>query len=76
MMGKSESEVRASLGIFRIQAPKLGLSSTLSALCEIAEKHGDWATNDYATSRVQEHDKFAWMLRAHLRTHPEGEATV
>ncbi|WP_026380385.1 Dps family protein [Afifella pfennigii] len=42
------------------------LSSTLSALCEVADKHGDWATNDLATARVAAHDKFAWMLRAHL----------
>lgn len=43
------------------------LSSTLAALCEIADQHGDWATNDLATSRIQAHDKFAWMLRAHLK---------
>jgi len=43
------------------------LSSTLSALAEVAERHGDWATNDLATERVRVHDKFAWMLRAHLR---------
>ncbi|MCT8267960.1 MULTISPECIES: Dps family protein [Afifella] len=42
------------------------LSSTLSALCSVSEKHGDWATNDLATERVAAHDKFAWMLRAHL----------
>ncbi|MBZ8132099.1 Dps family protein [Afifella sp. IM 167] len=42
------------------------LSSTLSALCSVADKHGDWATNDLATERVAVHDKFAWMLRAHL----------
>ncbi|MCQ8781295.1 Dps family protein [Mangrovibrevibacter kandeliae] len=43
------------------------LSSTLSALAQVAEKCGDWATNDMATGRVETHDKFAWMLRAHLR---------
>lgn len=37
------------------------LLSTLSALCEVSEKHGDWATNDVATIRVQNHDKLAWM---------------
>ncbi|MER0236653.1 DNA starvation/stationary phase protection protein [Fulvimarina sp. MAC8] len=44
------------------------LSSTLSALAEVAEQHGDWATNDMATNRIEVHDKFAWMLRAHLKT--------
>lgn len=43
------------------------LSSTLSSLAEIADQHGDWATNDMATGRIEKHDKFAWMLRAHLR---------
>jgi starvation-inducible DNA-binding protein len=43
------------------------LSATLSAVCAVAEKHGDWATNDLATNRVEVHDKFAWMLRSHLR---------
>jgi len=46
------------------------LSSTLSALCAVAEEHGDWATNDLATNRVETHDKFAWMLRVHLRDKP------
>ena len=44
------------------------LSATLSALAEVADQHGDFATNDMATQRVEDHDKFAWMLRAHLKT--------
>lgn len=43
------------------------LSATMSAVCAVSEKHGDWATNDLATNRVETHDKFAWMLRSHLR---------
>jgi starvation-inducible DNA-binding protein len=46
------------------------LSSTMSALCAISEEHGDWATNDLATNRVDVHDKFAWFLRVHLRGKP------
>lgn len=46
------------------------LSSTMSALCSVSEEHGDWATNDLATNRVEAHDKFAWMLRVHLRPTP------
>lgn len=42
------------------------LSATLRALAELAEKHGDIVTNDLAIQRAEEHDKFAWMLRAHL----------
>jgi len=44
------------------------LSSTNSSLAQIAEQHGDWATNDLATARIAAHDKFAWMLRAHLKS--------
>ena len=44
------------------------LSSTNSSLAQIAEQHGDWATNDLATARIEAHDKFAWMLRAHLKS--------
>ena len=44
------------------------LSATLSALAEVADQHGDYATNDLATARIEAHDKFAWMLRAHLKT--------
>lgn len=42
------------------------LSATLRALAELADKHGDIVTNDLAIERADAHDKFAWMLRAHL----------
>lgn len=43
------------------------ISGTLSALAQVADEHGDYATNDLATARIEAHDKFAWMLRAHLK---------
>lgn len=43
------------------------LSATLMALADVAEKHHDMVTNDMAIGRAQTHDKFAWMLRAHLK---------
>lgn len=46
------------------------LSSTMTALCSVTDEHGDWATNDLATNRADTHDKFAWMLRVHLRDKP------
>lgn len=42
------------------------LSHTLLALAGIAEAQGDLVTQDMAIGRAQVHDKFAWMLRAHL----------
>ncbi|KQT44361.1 DNA starvation/stationary phase protection protein [Aureimonas sp. Leaf454] len=44
------------------------ISGTLSALAQVADEHGDYATNDLATARIEAHDKFAWMLRAHLKS--------
>ncbi len=42
------------------------LSATMRALAALADKHGDIVTNDLAIERADVHDKFAWMLRAHL----------
>jgi starvation-inducible DNA-binding protein len=43
------------------------LSATLRALAAKADEHGDVVTNDLAIERADKHDKFAWMLRAHLQ---------
>ena len=53
--------------IKNLQVDQATLSATLTALAAVAEKHGDVVTNDMATERAQVHDKFAWMLRSHLR---------
>lgn len=53
--------------IAALQKDQEVLSSTLRALADKAEKHGDLVTNDMAIERAQTHDKFAWLLRAHLR---------
>lgn len=42
------------------------ISATLRDLATLAEKHGDVVTNDMAIGRAQVHDKFAWLLRAHI----------
>lgn len=42
------------------------LASTLGGLAALAESHGDLLTQDMAISRAQTHEKFAWILRAHL----------
>ncbi|PWJ22393.1 Dps family protein [Jannaschia seohaensis] len=43
------------------------ISATLAGLGEVAARHGDVRTEDLAIARGQIHDKFAWMLRAHIR---------
>lgn len=42
------------------------IGATLAGLSEIAAAHGDIRTEDLAIERGRVHDKFAWMLRAHL----------
>jgi starvation-inducible DNA-binding protein len=43
-----------------------GLSGALRTLAIVADEQGDVVTHDIATERAEAHDKFAWMLRAHL----------
>lgn len=42
------------------------VAATLSGAAAIAEKHGDLLTQDLCISRGQTHEKFAWLLSAHL----------
>jgi starvation-inducible DNA-binding protein len=59
---KSDKEMVAAL-----KSDQETVSATLRALAERAEKQGDIVTNDLAIERASKHDKFAWMLGAHLR---------
>ncbi len=43
------------------------IGATLAGLSEVSARHGDVRTEDLAIERGRIHDKFAWMLRAHLR---------
>lgn len=43
------------------------LAATLAGAGAIAAEHGDTLTEDLCIARGQEHEKFAWFLRAHLR---------
>lgn len=42
------------------------LASTLAGAGELAANNGDTLTEDLCIARGQTHEKFAWMLRAHL----------
>ena len=53
--------------ISTLQADQEQVAYTLRSLAAISEEHGDIVTNDLAIERADQHDKFAWMLRAHLR---------
>ncbi|GAA0770338.1 DNA starvation/stationary phase protection protein [Roseibium denhamense] len=43
------------------------LASTMATCATIAAEKGDTLTEDLCIARGQQHEKFAWMLRAHLR---------
>lgn len=42
------------------------LAATLAGAGALAAEHGDTLTEDLCIARGQEHEKFAWFLRAHL----------
>jgi starvation-inducible DNA-binding protein len=42
------------------------VASTLAGAAVIAEKHGDLLTQDLCIERGQTHEKFAWLISAHL----------
>ena len=43
------------------------LASTSAGCGELAANHGDTLTEDLCIERGRSHEKFAWILRAHLR---------
>ncbi|MEO1494187.1 MAG: DNA starvation/stationary phase protection protein [Pseudomonadota bacterium] len=43
------------------------VAATLAGAGEKAASHGDTLTEDLCIARGQEHEKFAWFLRSHLR---------
>lgn len=43
------------------------LGSTLAGTSQLAAENGDTLTEDLAIERGRTHEKFAWMLRAHLK---------
>jgi len=63
---ETDAHIPAQQMIETLKSDEETLSATLRALAELAEQHGDIVTNDFAIGRAEAHDKFAWMLRAHL----------
>ena len=49
-----------------MQTAQETLAATLAGCGELAANHGDTLTEDLCIGRGQTHEKFAWMLRAHL----------
>lgn len=49
-----------------LAAAQRTVSNTLAGAAEVAEKHGDLLTQDLCVERGQVHEKFAWLISAHL----------
>lgn len=45
---------------------QMTLAATLAGAGELAASHGDTLTEDLCIARGQTHEKFAWLLRAHI----------
>lgn len=65
-VAESEASIPARAMIEVLAADERRLAATLRELAEVAERHDDGVTNDIALERAGRHDKFAWMLAAHL----------
>ncbi|MEO1331495.1 MAG: DNA starvation/stationary phase protection protein [Pseudomonadota bacterium] len=63
---ESDGHLSAEAMVKALAADQATLSSTLRALAMVADKHEDVVTNDLAIERADKHDKFAWILNAHL----------
>jgi starvation-inducible DNA-binding protein len=62
-----DGHVDARTMIANMQADQETLAGTYNALADLAEEKRDMITNDFAIGRAAAHEKFAWMLRAHLK---------
>ncbi len=65
-VAESDGKLTAEKMVETLAADQETVSATLRALAMAAEMHEDIVTNDLAIGRADKHDKFAWMLRAHL----------
>ena len=61
-----QGNIPAHVMIENLAEDQRRLSQSMQDLARIAEEKGDMVTNDMAIERANIHDKFAWMLSAHL----------
>lgn len=65
-VGEHDGHATDKKMIKAMQSAQEALASTLAGCGEIAAQRGDTLTEDLCIARGQTHEKFAWMLRAHL----------
>ncbi len=61
-----DGRIDAKTMIANLKADQETLAGAFNALADMAEEKGDMISNDFAIARAAVHEKFAWMLRAHL----------
>ena len=66
-IAECDGNIPAEQMVANLRKDQETLAGTLNALADLAEKHGDMITNDLAIGRATVHEKFAWMLGAHLK---------
>jgi starvation-inducible DNA-binding protein len=66
-ISECDGNLSAEKMVAALKADQETLAATLNALAELADRHGDMVTNDLAVERAAVHEKFAWMLGAHLK---------
>ncbi len=62
-----DGHAAAEAMIKAMQEAQETLAATLAGAGAAAATHGDTLTEDLCIARGQTHEKFAWMLRSHLR---------
>jgi starvation-inducible DNA-binding protein len=65
-VSEHDGHTDASGMIEALHAAQVTLAATLAGAGQVAAEHGDTLTEDLAIERGQTHEKFAWMLKAHL----------
>lgn len=61
------TQVKASAMLKDLLASHEAVIKTAKKVVALAEKAGDTATADFATARLDAHQKHAWMLRSYLK---------
>jgi starvation-inducible DNA-binding protein len=62
-----DGHATAEVMIDTLAKAQLTIAASLAGAADIAETHGDLLTQDLCIARGQTHEKFAWLLSAHLR---------
>jgi starvation-inducible DNA-binding protein len=66
-VAEHDGRTDAATMVATMQKAQETLAATLAQTGQLAAEHGDSLTEDLCIARGQTHEKFAWMLRSHLR---------